>query len=154
MKNFFYNQKLTTEELKLKKAAEKKINFLTEFIQYSWIFAALTIIFIIFDKNNDQIFFRYVGISFFLIFFIFSTVARTFRSFFCDEFRNLISHDDYSKGTWGIAEPFSLVLNLVFICYFFVDTKKEYVIVISIFVAASALIYFVSKFIAKKIVKG
>ena len=154
MKNSFYNQKLTTEELELKKAAEKKINFLTKIIQYSWLFVPLTIFFIIIDKNNGGIFSRNSGILSFLIFFIINTVAGTFRSCFCNEFRNLISHDEYWKGTWGFVSPVLVILYLIFINYFFVDTKKDYVAAVLIFVAIFALIYFVTKFIAKKIVKG
>lgn len=150
MKNYFYDQKLTTEELDLKKVAEKILTFLRKIMHYSWIFVPLTLILIIIDQNNGGIFFKYAGILSFFVFFIINTVAGTFRSFFCNKFRNLISHDEYWKGEGSFANPILIVLYLSFITYFFVDTKKDYIVAALIFAVSFYFIYLVSKFIAKR----
>lgn len=152
MTNFFYEKKLTAEGLEFKEKMDKKLFFLRKVINYSWLLVLLTVIFAIFDRNKSGEFFRYAGIVSFVLFFFIHTIFCTLREFLREKFWWLANYSaEHRKSGLSSADgPILFFLSILFIRYFFVDTRTEIYIGSAIILAIYFPLCYVVKVIAAR----
>lgn len=149
MTNFFYEKKLTAEGLEFKEKMDKKLFFLRKVINYSWLLVLLTVIFVILDRNKSGEFFRYAGIVSFVIFFFTHSIFCTFREFLREKFW-WYSAEHRKSGLSSADGPILFFLAILFIRYFFVDTRTEIYIGSAIILAIYFPLCYVVKVIATR----